>query len=38
MVYTGGSLSVSDSAPGELKKLLDDPASKLDEGATSPST
>ena len=34
MIYAGGSLSVSDSAPGELKKLLDDPASKRDEGAT----
>jgi hypothetical protein len=34
MVYVGGSTSVSDAAPGELKKLLDDPKSKLDQGAT----
>ena len=34
MIYTGGSLSVSESAPDELKKLLDDPKSKLDEGDT----
>jgi hypothetical protein len=34
MVYAGGSLSVSESAADELKKLLDDPKSKLDEGAT----
>jgi hypothetical protein len=34
MVYVGGSTSVSDPATGELKKLLDDPASKLDKGET----
>jgi hypothetical protein len=34
MIYVGGSTSVSDPAPGELRKLLNDPASKLDEGAT----
>ena len=34
MVYVGGSTSVSAAAPGELKTLLDDPKSKLDQGAT----
>ena len=34
MVYVGGSTSVSDPAQDELKKLLDDPKAKLDEGAT----
>jgi hypothetical protein len=34
MVYVGGSTSVSNPAPGELKKLLDDPRSRLDAGET----
>jgi hypothetical protein len=33
-VYVGGSTSVSNPAQDELKKVLDDPKAKLDEGAT----